>query len=283
MIVAALALLGPATASAQEAGVSLELSGVPTTLTIPGSFTMTVSGSTGATSDAVIYSIYGPAPCAASVEAQLEADPDEVLLSAEPDERPAFGFTGVFTVETQGVGQGVSGPGLYRVCVFMEASEESETGEPAEEEERLVAVASGSFAAVAGSTSPVPVIGAGGAECFVPHTRGKRLRSAERALGRAHCAVGLVKKSSSRRFKRGRVISQNPRAGSSLGAGAKVNLLVSAGPPDAPAPASSSRRRRPRARSSRTPTDEREVARSTLSLTWRGAVSTVVDLQLPPT
>src|SRR5271166_5254470 len=125
----AVALVGTPSTSAQQAGASLQLAGVPARLTLPGSFMMTVSGSTGSSSPASIYTIYGPAPCAASVDAQLLSSPEESLLSPEADEVPAAGLAGAFAIHARGLGEDLSSPGLYTVCVFMEAPEEPEAGE----------------------------------------------------------------------------------------------------------------------------------------------------------
>jgi hypothetical protein len=232
--VGALAFLGaPASAFAQEAGASLELAGVPATLALPGSFTITVSGSTGAASNAALDIIYGPAPCAASAEAQLEANPEEFLASPAAYELPALGFAGPFSVQAPGVGQQLSSPGVYTVCVFMEVSEEPEAVEPSEEEgERLVAVASATFTVLSPptGTSPAAVTTRGApSRCVVPHVKGMRLRVAERAIRRAHCAVGRVRRASSRHVRKGQVIWQSRRAGRPLPQGAKVGLLVSEG------------------------------------------------------
>jgi hypothetical protein len=256
--VTALALAGAASSSAQQGGASLELAGVPATLTVPGSFTMTVSGSTGTASPASVYEIYGPAPCAASVDAQLVASPDESLISPEAGEVPAFGLAGAFTIHAHGLGEALSGPGLYSVCVFMEAPEEPESGEDSEEE-NVIAVASATFSVLpgAGGGSAGTATGGGASRCIaphirgrrgrtarkaiarghcsrpprcvVPHIRGRRRRSAEGALARAHCAVGRIRRAGSRRVARGRVLWQSRRAGSSLPSGTRVGFVISAG------------------------------------------------------
>lgn len=64
--------------------------------------------------------------------------------------------------------------------------------------------------------------------CVVPRVKGKKLAVARRAIGRAHCRVGRVRKSRSLR-PTGRVIAQRPRAGKRLPLGTKVNLVVSRG------------------------------------------------------
>jgi hypothetical protein len=258
-VLSGLALTGASSASAQEALASLELAGVPATLTIPGAFTLAATGSTGTTSHASIYAIYGPAPCAATVEAQLEASPEESIASLDAEEVPPFGFTGSFTVRADGLGQAVSSPGIYAVCVFMEAPEESEAAEASGEEESVIAVASATFrvlpALTAGTPTPMPmgrvkrcmaphVKGRGprsGREtiarahcavvrrCLVPHIRGRRLKSALKAIRKAHCALGRVDSARSKRVKKGRVTWQSRRAGTSLPRGTGVNLLISSG------------------------------------------------------
>jgi len=230
-------LIGAAGAAAQEMGASLALSGVPAAITIPGTFTLTVSGSTGSASHAAIYPIYGPAPCAATAEAQLVSDPGEVLTKLEADEGPLPGFTGTFAIQVQGIGEAVSGPGQYTVCVFMEASEEPEAVE-APEEEQLIAAASGSFTVLPSLTSMSPASGvtlplgarrSRGPRCVVPRIRGRKLVRAERALIRAHCAVGRVRTARSKHVKRGRVIGQSHRTGDSLPGDTRVGLLISRG------------------------------------------------------
>jgi hypothetical protein len=235
----------------------LELAGVPATLTIPGTFTLAVTGSTGTTSHASIYPVYGTAPCAATVAAQLEAGPEEFVASLDAEQVPPFGFTGSFAVDADGLGQTVSSPGIYTVCVFMEAPEESEAAEASEEEESVIAVASATFrvlpALTAATPTPVPrrsvkrclapnVKGRGPRSgrkalarahcalvrrCIVPHIRGRRLKSALKAIRRARCALGRVESARSRHVKKGRVTWQSRRAGTSLPRGTGINLLIS--------------------------------------------------------
>ena len=65
--------------------------------------------------------------------------------------------------------------------------------------------------------------------CRVPNVRGKTLVVARRSIKRARCAVGKVTRKPSRRVKKGRVISQSPRAGRLLPQNGKVKLVVSRG------------------------------------------------------
>jgi hypothetical protein len=72
---------------------------------------------------------------------------------------------------------------------------------------------------------PPPVV-----KCNVPRIKGMKLPAAEKALRRAHCKVGKVKHMSSRKVRRGRVMTSSPRAGRHLAAGTKIELFVSKGP-----------------------------------------------------
>jgi beta-lactam-binding protein with PASTA domain len=71
-------------------------------------------------------------------------------------------------------------------------------------------------------TAPVPI-------CKVPKTKGTKLPAAEKALRRAHCKVGRVKKVGSRSVRNGRVTRTSPPAGRKLRAGWKIELFVSNG------------------------------------------------------
>jgi beta-lactam-binding protein with PASTA domain len=64
--------------------------------------------------------------------------------------------------------------------------------------------------------------------CLVPKLKGKSLAAAKSALTQAHCQAGKVTRKYSK-VKKGRVISQRPKPGTNLAAGAKVNLVVSKG------------------------------------------------------
>ncbi|HEX3456121.1 MAG TPA: PASTA domain-containing protein, partial [Gaiellaceae bacterium] len=67
------------------------------------------------------------------------------------------------------------------------------------------------------------------AACVVPGVKGKRFAAAKRAIGNAFCSVGKVRKAFSKKVKSGRVISQQPRAKTTLRFGAPVRLAVSKG------------------------------------------------------
>lgn len=67
------------------------------------------------------------------------------------------------------------------------------------------------------------------ASCVVPKLKGRKLADAKKAIVRAQCAVGSVRKAKSKRVKKGRVISQGIPAGKSTSPGTKVKLVVSDG------------------------------------------------------
>lgn len=68
------------------------------------------------------------------------------------------------------------------------------------------------------------------AGCRVPNVRRKTLPAARRSIRRARCTVGKITRKSSARVKKGRIMSQSPRAGRSVQVGTKVRLVVSRGP-----------------------------------------------------
>ena len=65
--------------------------------------------------------------------------------------------------------------------------------------------------------------------CVVPNIRSRTLPVARSALAKASCRAGRVTRRYSRTVKKGRIISQQPRAGARLAELAKVNLVVSRG------------------------------------------------------
>jgi hypothetical protein len=67
------------------------------------------------------------------------------------------------------------------------------------------------------------------AKCVVPSLKGKTLASAEKAITKAHCSVGKIKKAKSSHVKKGRVVSQGAGPGKSLPSGTKVSVVISKG------------------------------------------------------
>jgi outer membrane protein assembly factor BamB len=65
--------------------------------------------------------------------------------------------------------------------------------------------------------------------CIVPALRGKTLASARRALTRAGCRLGRVRRGYSRTVGYGRIVGQYPRPGARIQRGAKVSVRVRRG------------------------------------------------------
>ena len=62
---------------------------------------------------------------------------------------------------------------------------------------------------------------------MVPKLKGKTLAQAKKALAKAHCKLGKVKKKKApKKTKHGAVIATTPAAGAKKSAGAKVNVVV---------------------------------------------------------
>jgi hypothetical protein len=79
-----------------------------------------------------------------------------------------------------------------------------------------------------GSAQPPPPPPPPRVRCKVPKVVGKKLPAAKRAITRAHCSVGRVRKARSRKPS-GRVLSQSPRGGVTRAKGTRVTLVVSRG------------------------------------------------------
>src|SRR4029077_13048999 len=67
--------------------------------------------------------------------------------------------------------------------------------------------------------------------CVVPTVVGKTLNRAERAIVRAHCALGKVRNKASRTVAPGHIVSQSPAAARHLAGGSRVNVVLSTGLP----------------------------------------------------
>jgi Tol biopolymer transport system component len=73
----------------------------------------------------------------------------------------------------------------------------------------------------AATPTPPPAI-----RCVVPRVIGMRLAVARARIGRANCRVGTVRRARAAAKRAGKVLSQNPRAGSVRTRGARVKLVV---------------------------------------------------------
>ena len=65
--------------------------------------------------------------------------------------------------------------------------------------------------------------------CTVPNVSTSTLSLAKRAIAHAHCRIGTLRRSYSRKVAKGRVISEKPKPGAVLPSGGEINLVVSRG------------------------------------------------------
>jgi eukaryotic-like serine/threonine-protein kinase len=65
--------------------------------------------------------------------------------------------------------------------------------------------------------------------CVAPNVKRKTAAAARRAIRRAGCTPGWIRRSHSGSVRTGRVVSQSPRAGARRAVGAKVGLVLSKG------------------------------------------------------
>jgi len=66
--------------------------------------------------------------------------------------------------------------------------------------------------------------------CKVPNLKRKKAKAVKKAIRRSECRLGKVKRRHSEKVPKGKVISQAPKAGKQVAAGAKVAIVVSSGP-----------------------------------------------------
>jgi hypothetical protein len=81
--------------------------------------------------------------------------------------------------------------------------------------------APGSSAPGAGGGGKSPRVGS----CVVPRLEGKKLKAGRKAIAKAGCKLGKVTKTGAR-TKRGRVVRQQPKAGTTRATGSKVNVVL---------------------------------------------------------
>jgi PASTA domain len=98
-----------------------------------------------------------------------------------------------------------------------------------------ILVLGGSIAVVALFAGLAPSLAAT-TTCTVPNVRGKTLPRARKAVARAHCRIGKLRRSYSKTTRKGRVISERPRPATVLPRRGKVNVVVSRGPRPQPPP-----------------------------------------------
>jgi hypothetical protein len=95
---------------------------------------------------------------------------------------------------------------------------------------RVVVTATNAGGSASAQSDATPIVRTVAARrCVVPNVRRKPVAAARRAVRRAGCRPGRIRRSYSASVRLGRVISQSPRAGARRAAGTKVNLVLSRG------------------------------------------------------
>ena len=98
---------------------------------------------------------------------------------------------------------------------------------------RVVVTATNVDGSVSATSEPTAVVpkprATRAARCVVPNVRGRTLLRAKALIRRAGCVTGSVRRAFSSSMRRGRVLSQTPRAGARARRGAKVKLVLSKG------------------------------------------------------
>lgn len=158
------------------------------------------------------------------IELSAEVQPTPTVTSIAPDFGPVGGGTTVT----------ITGTDLASASA-VKFGEAPAAGFKAESETKITAVAPASAKVGAVDVTVTTLAGTsatGKADsfyyegCVVPKLKGRKVRNARRALGRAGCRLGKVGKRRAARKKRGKVLTQSARATKVLAPGTKVNVTI---------------------------------------------------------
>lgn len=155
------------------------------------------------------------------VELSAEVQPTPAVSSLEPDFGPVAGGT---TVKITGTD--------FNAASAVKFGTVPATGFTVESDTQITAIAPRSTAVGAVDVTVTTLAGTSPTVkddryfyegCVVPRLKGKRLKPAKKALGRADCKLGKVKRAEG---KPGKVIKQSPKPGKVLKSNSKVNVTV---------------------------------------------------------
>jgi hypothetical protein len=156
----------------------------------------------------------------------------EIELSAEVQPAPAItSITPDFGSVVGGTSVKITGTNLGAASA-VKFGEVAATSFKAESETQITAIAPASSKVGSVDVTATTLAGTSPAVkddlfyyegCVVPKLKGKKVKVAKKALGRADCKVGTI---SRRKGKPGKVIKQNPKPGKVLAPGTKVKLTV---------------------------------------------------------
>jgi IPT/TIG domain/PASTA domain len=155
------------------------------------------------------------------VELSAEVQPAPAITSIKPNFGPVTGGTAVT----------ITGTNLAAASA-VKFGAAAATGFTAESETQITAIAPPSATVEAVNVTATTLAGTSPVTradeffyqgCVVPKLKGKRLKQAKKAIGRADCKLGTVKR---QRGKPGKVLRQHPAPGKVLAPKAKVNVTV---------------------------------------------------------
>ena len=155
------------------------------------------------------------------IELSAEVQPAPAITSIAPDFGSVVGGTSVKITGTNLGGANAVKFGELAATSFKAESETQITAVvPASKKVGPVDVTATTLAGTSPETKDDRFFYEG---CAVPKLKGKKLKAAKKALGRADCKTGKI---AHRKGKPGKVIAQNPKPGKVLAPGTKVKLTV---------------------------------------------------------
>ncbi len=155
----------------------------------------------------------GEIVAAGATSANANAFPDFAVARFNPNGRldPAFGNAGTATTDVRGNSQVDMATGL------------------ALQKDGKIVLAGLTAPDWSSSAADFALVRYVGKVCAVPKVTQRSLAAAKKTIAKAGCTLGTVRRAFSRHVKKGRVVSEKPRAGTRLQMGAKVALVVSRG------------------------------------------------------
>ncbi len=155
------------------------------------------------------------------VELSAEVQPTPAVSSVEPDFGPVAGGT---TVKIAGTD--------FNTASAVKFGTVPATGFTVESDTQITAIAPRSTTVGAVDVTVTTLAGTSPAVradrfyyegCVVPRLKGKRLKPVKKALGRADCKLGKVKRAEG---KPGKVLKQSPKPGKVMKSGSKVSITL---------------------------------------------------------
>lgn len=158
------------------------------------------------------------------VELSAEVQPTPTVVAIAPDFGPVGGGTTVTITGTDLASASGVKFGELAAASFKAESETKITAvAPPSTKVGAVDVTVTTLAGTSAVGNPDSFVYEG---CVVPRLKGKNVRNARRALGRADCKLGKVSKRRANKRKRGKVVTQSAKSGKVLAPRTKVNITI---------------------------------------------------------